>query len=212
MTGRKPDDPSDELAHEVSPEMSYETQEMGQESPHVSEEMSERALGLRMAVVEVERHASESGWDQAARLFAMVPTADLAIAEPELAAELGITTAAEVLFTPVEQELDERAGSLEDLLGRIAWPETVDGAMVVVERVVLPPEAEEEVPDDPQAAAHFAAHHDAREEVRIAAGVLRTGEAHVVLRMRSHDSDDALLHGPDLVPGLVRALRETLEP
>lgn len=175
------------------------------------EALSELALGLRMAVVEVERHASESGWDQAARLFALVRSADLAIAEPELAAELGISTAAGVPFTPVEQELDDRAGSLEDLLGRIAWPETVDGAMAVVERVVLPPEAEEAVPDDPMAAAHFAAHHDAREEVRIAAGVLRSGEAHVVLRMRSHDSDDALLHGPDLVPGLVRALRETLE-
>jgi hypothetical protein len=28
--------------------------------------------------------------------------------------------------------------------------------------------------------------------------------------MREHDSDDALLHGPDVVPGLVSALRETL--
>jgi hypothetical protein len=142
----------------------------------------------------------------------LVRTADLAIAEPELAAELGISSAADVLFTPVEQELDERAGSLEELLGRISWPQTVDGAMVVVERVVLPPEAEEKVSDDPQAAAHFAAHHEEREEVRIAAGVLRSGESHVVLRMRSHDDDDALLHGPDLVPGLVRAVRETLEP
>ena len=33
------------------------------------------------------------------------------------------------------------------------------------------------------------------------------------MRIRSpHDSDDALLHGPDVVPGLVTALRETLAP
>jgi hypothetical protein len=48
--------------------------------------------------------------------------------------------------------------------------------------------------------------------VRIAAGVLRGGEVHCVLRMRSHDDDNSLLHGPDLVPGLVAALRGTLEP
>ncbi|MEP6665526.1 MAG: PPA1309 family protein [Nocardioidaceae bacterium] len=204
------DDMTHEMGHE-SLEMGHGSPEPGHDVPAVAPATSERALGLRIAVVEVERHASESGWDQPARLFALAPTADLAIAEPELAAELGISTAAEVLFTPVEQELDERAGSLEDLLGRISWPVTVDGAMVVVERVVLPPEVEEEVPDDPSAAAEFAAGHDAREEVRIAAGVLRSGEAHVVLRMRSHDSDDALLHGPDLLPGLVAAVRETLE-
>ena len=41
-------------------------------------------------------------------------------------------------------------------------------------------------------------------------GALRGGQTHCVVRLRSHDSDDALIHGPDLVPGLVRALHETL--
>ncbi|HEY7043700.1 MAG TPA: PPA1309 family protein [Nocardioidaceae bacterium] len=177
-----------------------------------SGEVSERMLGLRVAVVEVERHTSEAGWDQAARLFALVRTVDLAAAEPELAAELGINDGTADLFTPIEQELDEHTGSLEELLGRITWPETVDGALAVVERLVLPPDAEEAVPDDPGKAAEFAAGHHARQDVRMAAGVLRSGEAHCVLRVRSHDSDDALLHGPDVVPGLVSALRETLEP
>jgi hypothetical protein len=83
--------------------------------------------------------------------------------------------------------------------------------MAVVERVVLPPEAEAEVPDDASAAATYAADHPDRDDVRIVVGVLRTGQAHCVLRMRSHDDDNALIHGPDLVPGLVSALRETLE-
>jgi hypothetical protein len=176
----------------------------------VPSELSDSALALRASVVEVERHAAEAGWDQPARLFALVRTTELAQAEPELAVELGLTDGTAEMFTPVEQELDRQGESLEELLGRIVWPDTVDGAMAVVERLVLPPEAEEAVPDDPSEAAEFAASHDAREDVRIAVGVLRSGEAHCVLRMRAHDSADALLHGPDVVPGLVSALRETL--
>ena len=174
--------------------------------------VADRAVGLRSVVAEVERHASVAGWDAPSRLFALVRTTDLAAAEPALAAELGILDDAAELYTPVEQELEEHSGSLEELLGRITWPDAVEGALAVVERVVLPPEAEVDVPDDPGAAAEYAAGHVASEDVRIAVGVLRSGEAHCVLRMRSHDSDDAVLHGPDVVPGLVLALRETLEP
>lgn len=174
------------------------------------DELSDASLGLRVAVVEVEKHAGESGWDQPARLYALVPTAELAAAEPELADELGIGDGSADLFTPVEQELDEQSGSLEQLLGRIMWPDGVVGALAVVERVVLPPEAEAEVPDDASAAATFAAGHPDRDDVRIAVGVLRGGPSHCVLRMRSHDDDNALIHGPDVVPGLVEALRETL--
>lgn len=176
----------------------------------VPDELSELAFALRTAVVEVERHAGEVGWDRPAMLFALVRTSALARAEPELAAELGLSDGTAELFTPVEQELEQQAESLEDLLGRISWPDSVDGAMVVVERLVLPPDAEEAVPEDPSEAAEFAAAHESREEVRIATGVLRSGESHCVLRMRAHDNDDALLHGPDVVPGLVAALRETL--
>jgi hypothetical protein len=173
-------------------------------------DLSPEALGLRVSVVEVERHASDAGWDQPARLYALVPTRELAAAEPELAAELGIADATADLYTPVEQALHEHEGSLEGLLEHISWPPSVVGALAVVERLVLPPEAEESVPDDPVTAGAFAGAHPDREDVRIAVGVLRGGQAHCVLRMRSHDSDDALMHGPELVPGLVRALHETL--
>ncbi|MGH3505427.1 MAG: PPA1309 family protein [Nocardioidaceae bacterium] len=175
------------------------------------EPLSERSLGLRTAVVEAEHHASDSGWDQPARLFGLVPTAELAVAEPELAAELGVNTGTANVFTPVEQDLEEESGTLEELLGRIMWPESVAGALVVVERVVLPPEAEADVPGDPTLASSFAAEHKDREDVRLSVGALRSGEAHCVLRMRSHDDDNSLLHGADVVPGLVAALRETLD-
>jgi hypothetical protein len=177
----------------------------------VTDESSSTALALRIAVVEVEAHASDSGWDQPSRLFALVRTTELAAAEPELAAELGIHDSSAALFTPVEQDLEHHNEPVEELLAGITWPEEVDGALVVIERVVLPPEAEEQVPDEPAAASAFAVAHARREDVRIAAGVLRSGESHCVLRLRSHDSDDALMHGGEVVPRLVQALRETLE-
>jgi hypothetical protein len=166
---------------------------------------------LQSAVLEVERYASADGWDQPGRLFALVPTANLVDAEPDLAIELGVHESTYETLTPVEQEIDQNVRSLEELLTRIAWPSTVVGVVAVVERVVLPPAAEQQVPADDQLAAAFAAEHPAREDVRIAAGVLRTGESHCVLRLRSHDDEEHLIHGADLVPKLVSGLRETLE-
>lgn len=169
------------------------------------------ALALRAAVVEAERYVGEDGWDQPGRLFALVPTSELLEAEPDLAMELGVHSGTAESLTPVEQEINVNDRTLEELLGMIAWPPSVVGAMAVVERVVLPPSVESELPDDEERAVAFAAEHAAREDVRIVAGVLRSGAAHCVLRLRSHDSDDNLVHGADLVPRLVTALRETLE-
>jgi hypothetical protein len=174
--------------------------------------VADHAAALRGVVVEVEAHASAAGWDAPAHLFALVPTRELAAAEPELAAELGILDGSAPLFTPVEQELDDDTQPIERFLAQISWPDAVHGSVVVVERVVLPPEVEADVPDELAAAADFAAAHPAREDVRMTVGVLRTGESHCVLRLRSHDFDDALVQGADVVPALVAAVRETLEP
>lgn len=169
------------------------------------------ALALRAAVVEVEHYVGDDGWDQPGRLFALVPTSELLEAEPDLAMELGVHGGTAETLTPVEQEIDVNDRTLEELLGMIAWPPSVVGVIAAVERVVLPPSVEDEVPDDEEQAVAFAAEHAAREDVRIVAGVLRAGEAHCVLRLRSRDDDDNLVHGPDLVPLLVSALRETLD-
>lgn len=167
--------------------------------------------GLRRVVREVEQYVGRSGWDQPPRLFALAPTKELAAAEPELAVQLGLRVADAGPLTPVEQEIDHEAGRFEDLVERIEFPAQVHGALAVVERVVLPPGAEQQVPDDAAHAAAFAAEHPQRTDVRMAVGVLRSGTAHCALRMRSHDEDTAVLQGPDLVPGLAAALHETLE-
>jgi hypothetical protein len=161
--------------------------------------------GLPTAVLEIERHAAEAGWDQPARLFALVETSHLLAREPHLADSLD-----ETLLTPIEQEGLVPGRPLEDQLTGISWPETVYGCAAVVERVVLPPEAESQLPEEPVGAASYAAAHPDRQEVRIVAAATRTGATYCALRMRAHDSDDAVLTGPDLVPGLVDLVRATL--
>ena len=176
-----------------------------------ADEPAQPVGSLQAVVTEVEHYVSDDGWDQPGRLFALVPTADLVEAEPDLAIELGVHENTAEALTPVEQEIDQSVRSLEELLTRIAWPSTVVGAVAVVERVVLPPAVERDLPAEDRLAVAFAAEHPAREDVRIAAGALRTGASHCVLRLRSHDDEQHLVHGADLVPRLVSALHETLE-
>ncbi len=67
------------------------------------------------------------------------------------------------------------------------WPEDVTGCAAVVERLVLPPDADAQIPEDPTAAEEFAREHPDRQEVRIVAGVTRTGSTYCALRLRAHD-------------------------
>jgi hypothetical protein len=161
--------------------------------------------GLATAVKEIERHAAAAGWDQPARLFALVETARLVEHEPHLAATVG-----DGALTPVEQE-GLSSGPLEDQLPAIIWPEAVHGCAALVERNVLPPEVEQALPDDPEEAASYVAEHPDRQEVRIVAAATRDGDSWCALRLRAHDDDALVLTGPDLAPGLLGLLRETLE-
>jgi hypothetical protein len=163
-------------------------------------------VGLAAAVKEIELHAAEVGWDQPARLFALVETAHLAEREPQLAASLG-----DGGLTPVEQEGLASGRPLEDQLTSITWPEAVHGCAAMVERFVLPPEVEAGLPDDPQRATSYAAEHPDRQEVRIVAAATRDGESWCALRLRAHDDDSLVVTGPDLVPGLLSLVRATLE-
>lgn len=176
-------------------------------------EVSDGGAALRDAVIEVERFVDDDGWDQPSRLFALVSTRHLVAAEPDLAGALAAHEQASKpdALTPVEQDIDLSRRSLEELLATIAWPQSVIGALAVMERVVLPPEAESDIPGEREAAERFAAEHPRREDVRLVAGVLRSGAVHCVIRLRSIEGDDGLIDGDDLVPGLVLALRETLE-
>lgn len=171
---------------------------------------------LAEAVHEIERHVAGAGWDGPVRVFALVRTARALAEDAGLAARLPAEVVAAARadadhLTSVEQDGLPAAGSLEDLLGRLSWPPTVDGAAVVVERVVLPSAAEAAMPAEPQAALEYLMAHPDRQDVRIAVGVLRSGSAWCAVRTRAADDDAAVAGGPDLVPGLVAAVAATLE-
>ncbi|WP_067965620.1 PPA1309 family protein [Nocardiopsis trehalosi] len=162
--------------------------------------------------MDIERHASDQGWDQPIRVYALVPTADLVAREPALAEMLGVT--GEVgpdELTPVEQEPLPDGMPIEEALGRMAWPDAVAGCAMVMERLVLKgSDATLEPPQGADAGA-WARGQDGAEEIRMVAGVLRDGARHSALRMRSHDSADEVLNGADLVPALTSALALTFE-
>lgn len=165
---------------------------------------------LVRAIAEIEQYVRDDGWDQPARLYALAPTADLLSREPALAADIGIEPGASAdSLTPIEQDVAGRP--IEDLLLEITWPETVTGCALVLERIVLPPGAEEQMPDEDGAAARWAAQHPDRSDVRVVVGVLRDGRRASALRIRGHEADDELILGAELSPELGNALAETFQ-
>lgn len=169
-------------------------------------------LALMAALLELERHVRENGWDQPPRLFALVLTENLVNSEPELAATLGLRSVAGGAppggLTAVEQEDFRPSADLLDDLAALEWPEAVFGCAVAVERSFLPMGAEQDIPDDASAAAKFVADHPQRQDVRVLVGVDREGHRHGVARLVSEPHE--LLAADDLVPGLTSALAHTL--
>lgn len=166
---------------------------------------------LAIAALDTERHVAAAGWDQNPRIFALVDTASLLEREPQLAAGLDAGDLAPGALSAIEQEGFAPTASVESLLGRLAWPETVDGAAVAIERVVVPPGVERDLPEDPEAAVEALAAHPDRQDVRLLVAVHRDGRSICLLRQRAHDQDDRVATGEDIAPGLVHALRATLE-
>jgi hypothetical protein len=170
---------------------------------------------LADAVREVEHHVAAAGWDAPVRVFALVRTQAALEAEPGLADQLqpDVLAAAQAVhwhLTSIEQEGLPAAPDLESLLAELSWPESVDGVAVTVERLVLPPAAEAQMPAGTDEALAYLLAHPERQDVRLAVGVLRDGPSWCAVRSRANDSDDQVGQGPDLVPGLVSALRSTL--
>lgn len=182
------------------------------ERPGADEPVAQQQEALLASLVELERYVGRSGWDQAPRLFALVLTDVFAVAEPALAAELGMRTTAEGAppgaLTAVEQEDFTPTGDLVEDLAGLEWPESVFGCALSAERTFLPAGQEGELPDDPAAAAAYVAAHPARQEIRVVVGADRAGHVHGVARLVSVPNE--LLGAADLVPGLGAALAHTL--
>ena len=163
---------------------------------------------LIAALVELEHHVGQSGWDQPPRLFALVRTELLIASEPTLAAELGLTVTAEDALTAVEQEDFATGGDVWADLGRIEFPDSVFGCAISLERTFLPAAFESDLPADPAAAADLVNRHPERQEIRVVVAADRSGQRHGVARLVSQP--DELLGSDELVPGLAEALAHTL--
>ena len=162
---------------------------------------------LVAALVEVERHVGRSGWDQPARIFALVPTREFIAAEPSLAAQFAAANPDG--FTSIEQDDFHAGDDLAETLARLVWPPTVTGCVLALERAFLPADAEAQLPDDPSQAAQVVAEHPRRLDLRVVVGVTRDGARHAVARIRSAEQE--LLEGAELVPALADALSHTLD-
>ncbi|SER65370.1 hypothetical protein SAMN05443377_10511 [Propionibacterium cyclohexanicum] len=172
-------------------------------APH--QPVPEHLEPLTAALVEIEHHVAHGGWDQPARLFALVPTAELLAAEPSLAGQLRESSPDEL--SSVEQEDFHPGADLLTALAGIGWGAGVHGVALCTERSFLPASAEPELPEDPELAAEYVARHPQREDIRVVVGVLRDGSGYGVARLAS--SPQELLAGNDLVPALRRALART---
>jgi hypothetical protein len=180
-------------------------------SPEITQDLDVDPA-LATAVLEIEAHIAAGGWDQPARLYALVDTAQLVVREPALASAMGLdSSSAQGSLTAIEQDQLSPERPLESVLESIVWPANVAGCAAVVERLVLPPDADADIPEDPSRAEEFAREHPDRQEVRIVAGVTRTGSTYCALRLRAHDDDQSVVGGSDVVPGLLALLGATLE-
>jgi hypothetical protein len=170
------------------------------------------ADALVAALLELERHVGQEGWDQPPRLFALVSTDALVDAEPDLAGRLGILGTADGghphALTAIEQDHFRPSSDLAGDLASIVWPDTVHGCALSMESNFLPADAEADVPVDAEAATAYVADHEQHQQMRVVVGAVRGDRQHGVARIRSRQ--DELLGAPDLVPGLADALAHTL--
>nr|WP_245614459.1 PPA1309 family protein [Actinokineospora inagensis] len=154
---------------------------------------------------EVEEFVAAGGWDQPPQLFALVPTDHLLREQPDLADRVDPAAA----LTPIAQDALPD-GDLGAALGVIMWPDAVAGCALAQEIVMLPPEAEAELPADEDAAGEFAASHPLAREARLVAAVLRDGGVACVLRLRAGaDGVDEIVEHPGLAGNLSTALLDT---
>ncbi|QBJ98545.1 hypothetical protein ERC79_04300 [Rhodococcus sp. ABRD24] len=183
---------------------------------------------LGRCVQEVIEFVDAGGWSQPPTMFALVPTALVAAAEPALLDQLD--DGAEL--TPIEQaslpdDVEGGSPALDEFLATTSWPEEVVGCALVQEIIVLPPDAETDLDDvlSPQLADRHAADeaaraaaesHPERREARLIAAVLRDGPALALLQLRPDEDADPyapieLLYYDNLAPNLIAALYATLE-
>lgn len=149
---------------------------------------------LADTVRELDQHVADAGWDQQARLFAIVPTADLALDHPEL---ISGETAGQFMFVEQDAPLDNE--NLIASLEQITWPAEISGAAIAIERLISM-QPDEDIDQDEMSQT---------QELRIIALVMRDGTNVNAIRQRLFDDKNDVAVSSDLVPALNKALLQT---
>ena len=148
---------------------------------------------LTAVLLDIERHAGSSGWDQPWRVFALVETAQLLAHEPALAETLGPETTAP--WTPVEQDQLPDAATLEELLHQLAWPDTVDRRGSRRRARDAPGRRRGRPAGGPGRDPPGRRRAPAAAGVRLAVAVLRAGGRACAAAVPSHDDEQSVLSG-----------------
>ena len=171
---------------------------------------------LLAAALDIERHVAADGWDQPTLLFALVPTEHIRAEQPELAAQLGVTDGGPALTTFEQPAPPGRRGARRvprphRVARRTSWapPSWSSGSCC--------PRAPRPLVADRPDAATLAREHPDAQDMRIVVAVMKDDQQVSVLRLRGapgadgspDDSEDSVLTGTDLVPGLAEALLAT---
>ena len=172
---------------------------------------------LADSVREIEHHVADAGWDGPVRVFALVRTQAMLPTEPGLAAQLDPAVLAAARAEPwhltsVEQEELPAAPDLETLLGGplVAGDGRRDGRHGRARRAAAR-----------RRGGHAAGHRrgpglparrtPSARTCGSSSARCATDPSWCAVRTRANDTDEQVGQGPDLVPGLVAAVRSTLE-
>ncbi len=190
-------------------------EERHDESVNVEFALPPASAALRKVTEEIEAGAARLGWDRPPAVYALVPTRQL-LETPDIPEDVlsdlreAWDGTSEHLSAILQDSIPN--DELEDTLPKLAWPDTVFGSALTVERIIVPPEVEDEAPEDPDAALEFISSHPARTDVRLTIGVTRDGDSWCAVRARTFDDPNRVGKGENLVPALVEALRMGFAP
>lgn len=175
----------------------------------INQGIGEEEAALREVIDEIEIGAASVGWDRPPSLYALVPTSEL-LQTPGLPDDVAQSLREAWDGDPnhLSAILQESLGqdTLEEMLPRLVWPDSVYGAAITVERVIVPPQVEAEAPSDPEEALEFISGHPLAADVRIVVGVTRAGHSWCEVRTKKYDERASVGKGVNLVPSLVEGL------
>ncbi|MGW0037550.1 PPA1309 family protein [Gordonia sp. NPDC003376] len=153
---------------------------------------------------------------RAPQVFALVPTALLAQLQPDL-----VSADDDSALSPIAEEplpataVAEPHAVLEEFLATASWPDAVAGAAVVVDILMLPPDARPDLPtadgSSPIALRSAATTHPDSRPARLAVGALRHGRSLALVELWSDEGIPERRTHPDLARDLQDALAASLD-